>query len=189
MAIRRGPKLGDNGLVTNYRKDFLTQNIFGASGKSANIISSGTDLSILLSPEEITEAVGEFREVQKLSYIRKNRDWTEQQAVDAAASLTIPERVYREKMNPQEGLIIFYLFDSYYIFLQEHDKEDEEFTALIRKENIDLDIPITGMAIGFPPIEPDPGGVYVHGDYDLDIVDDTEISDNEDLAIPEDNNT
>lgn len=188
MAVRRGPKLSDSGLVTNYRKNFLKGNIFGASGKSANIISAGSDLSILLTREEIAEAETEFRTEQKRSYLKKNKDWTEKQAADAAAKLTVPERVYREKMKPHEGLIIFYLFDSYYTFLQERGSEDEKFTSLVSKENIDLNIPITGIAIGFPPIEPDPGGVYVHGNYDLDIGDDVEIVGNEDLAIPEDNN-
>ncbi len=188
MAVRRGPKLGDSRLVTNYRKEFLTRNIFSASGKSANIISSGTDLSILLNTTEITDAVREFREEQKHAYLKKNKDWNEQEAVDAAAKLTVPERVYREKMKPQEGLIIFYLFDSYYTFLQERGKEDPEFTKLVRKEFIDLNVPITGIAIGFPPIEPDPGGVYVHGDYGFDTSDDTEITGSEDLAIPDDFN-
>lgn len=180
LTIRRGP--------TNpaYKNDFLTSNQFRASGKSANIISGGKDLSILLSPEEIEEAITEFRRERTTYYLRKHKDWSEQQAKSAADKLNVPERVFREKMKPQEGLMIIYLFDSYYTFLQERGEEDPDFTKLVADQHINLDIPIVGIAIGFPPIEPDPGGVYVHGDYELETQEELEDLDGRDLAIPED---
>ncbi len=76
----------------------------------------------------------------------------------------------REKMKEDEGLLIIYLFDSYYSFNQEGGKEEDvEFNELVKREGYNLDIPIVGYGIGFPPIEDDPGGVYVMGDYELDI--------------------
>ncbi|NQX41243.1 Z1 domain-containing protein [Pedobacter steynii] len=182
LTVRRGPKhIGD-------RAHFLASKQFRASGKSANIISGGRDLSILLTQGEIDEAITEFRRERTANYLRKHKDWSKQKAEAEAAKLNVPERVFREKMKSQEGLIIIYLFDSYYTFLQEHDAEVSEFTELVTNEHINLDIPIVGIAIGFPPIEPDPGGVYVHGDYELENDEDLEDVDNSDLAIPEDFN-
>jgi hypothetical protein len=46
---------------------------------------------------------------------------------------------------------------------------------------------LIGYAIGFPPIEPDPGGVYVHGNYGFE--EEEEIEFNEvDSELPDDAN-
>lgn len=54
-------------------------------------------------------------------------------------------------------------------------------------EDISLDVPLVGYAIGYPPIEEDIGGVYMRGDYDLDdIEEDEELMEaelNEDLSF------
>jgi hypothetical protein len=180
MTIRRGPSIE----VSNekYRKKFINDKIFGASGKSANLISGASDLSILLSDEQKISAVKEFRENRKAYYSDKNL--TPDQVIEKAEKTTIPERVFREKMNDQEALLVVYALDPYYVFRQEKGEVDPEFKKMVEDDNIDLDIPLIGYAIGFPIIEPDPGGVYLKGDYGIE---DEELGD-EDSELPEDKN-
>ena len=85
-------------------------------------------------------------------------------------------------MTDQDGLLVIYILDSYYVFLQEKGIEDSEIKKMIDADGIDLNIPLIGYAIGFPPIVPDPGGVYVQGDYGIDD-DDFEV-DEEDSELP-----
>ena len=73
-----------------------------------------------------------------------------------------------EGMNEEEAVLIVYLFDSHYSFNNEPGKDSPEFKEYVEKQNIDLNVPLVGYAIGFPPIENDPGGIYVQGDYNLD---------------------
>ncbi len=118
-------------------------------------------------------------------YKKNNPDWSKEQINKKAEEVNFPERVYREKMTDQEGLLVIYILDSYYVFLQEKGKEDSKLKTIVESEGIDLNIPLIGYAIGFPPIEPDPGGVYVHGNYGFD--DEEEIEFNEaDSELPDD---
>jgi len=186
LTIRRGPK--DDQASKTYREGFLENKMFTASGKSANIISSGLDFSILLNETQITEAENEFINDRRKYYQKKYPEWSEQKVKEQADKVTIPERVYREKMSDQEGLLVVYILDSYYVFRQERGAvEDSKMKALVETEGIDLNIPLIGYAIGFPPIEPDPGGVYVHGNYGFE--DEEEIEFNEtDSELPDDAN-
>ena len=89
-------------------------------------------------------------------------------------------------MSDQEAILLIYLFDSHHVFRQEVGKEDQdlEFKEMVKEYNFDLSIPLIGYAIGFPPIEPDIGGNYVQGDYDLKLDEEDEeyIKD----SLPED---
>jgi len=92
----------------------------------------------------------------------------------AKESKTIPERYYRELMREDQGLLIIYLFDSNYAFNQKGKNAEKdpylknEFKKYITDNGIDLNIPLVGFALGFPPIENDPGGEYMQGDYNID---------------------
>jgi hypothetical protein len=188
MTIRRGPVKSDDESINPYREKFVHQKIFGASGKSANLISAGLDLAILLTKSQIEESEKEFIENRRIYYQRKFPDWTKEQVNKKAEDVNFPERVYREKMSDQEGLLVIYILDSYYVFLQEEGKEkDSELKAMIDKEGIDLNIPLIGYAIGFPPIEPDPGGEYVHGNYGIEDEEELELNE-EDSELPPDAN-
>src|SRR5690606_9788232 len=87
-------------------------------------------------------------------------------------TLTFPERIYRERIPDSTGLMIIYILDTRRIFLQDPGREDPEMKELVKTHNIDLNIPIFGYAIGFPPIFPDPGGQYVKGKYQIEDDDD-----------------
>jgi hypothetical protein len=185
MTVRRGPS-SENG-VKYFREKFVHGKIFGASGKSANLISAGLDMSVLLTETQIKSSEKEFIDNRRKYYQEKFPEWSEKQVNKKAEQVNIPERVYREKMTDQEGLLVIYILDSYYVFLQEKGREDSQLKTIVETEGIDLNIPLIGYAIGFPPIEPDPGGVYVHGNYGFE--DDEEIEFNEtDSELPEDAN-
>lgn len=185
MTIRRGPSTDDG--VKYFREKFVHGKIFGASGKSANLISAGLDLSILLTETQIKAAEKEFIDNKRKYYQEKYPEWTEKQVNKKAEEVNIPERVYREKMTDQEGLLVIYILDSYYVFLQENSKEDSQLKAIVESEGIDLNTPLIGYAIGFPPIEPDPGGVYVHGNYGFEEEEEIEFSE-VDSELPDDAN-
>jgi hypothetical protein len=185
MTVRRGPSADDG--VKYFREKFVHGKIFGASGKSANLISAGLDLSILLTEKQIKAAEKEFIDNRRKYYQEKYPEWTELQVNKKAEEVNIPERVYREKMTDQEGLLVIYILDSYYVFLQENSKEDSQLKAIVESDGIDLNTPLIGYSIGFPPIEPDPGGVYVHGNYGFE--EEEEIEFNEvDSELPDDAN-
>ncbi|HAQ19455.1 MAG TPA: hypothetical protein DCR40_09525 [Prolixibacteraceae bacterium] len=185
MTVRRGPNK-DEGLKY-FREQFLDYKIFGASGKSANIISAGLDMAIMLTDSQIKASEKEFIENRIRYYYEKYPDWSIDRVKETAGRVNIPERVYREKMTDQEGLLVIYILDSYYVFLQEKGKEDPQLKMLVESEGIDLNIPLVGYAMGFPPIKPDPGGVYVHGNYGFE--EDDEIEFNEvDSELPDDAN-
>ena len=166
LAKRKGPNMhGANNL--ELRKSFMKDFIFKATGKSANIMSSGSDMGVALSKETKADAEREFR--------NKKGD-----------KITIPEHIYREKIEETDGVLIIYFFDSYYSFNQEKGIEDPDFDKFVKDHDYDLDIPIIGYALGFPPIENERMGEYVAGDFDLDDDENEEEYDEENSSIPSD---
>ena len=166
LAIRRGPAHSNSSSPA--RVEFIDNFKFKATGKSANILSSNKDMSLLLDDHEIKVAEEEFIKSKKLE-IQHRYPGIGEEGIKGKRPKTFPGRIYRERMKESDGLIVIYLFDSFYSFNQEKGKEDSDFTDFVVKNDINLDIPLVGMAIGFPPIENDPGGTYVQGDYDLNI--------------------
>ncbi|MBM3454218.1 MAG: hypothetical protein FJX80_03605 [Bacteroidetes bacterium] len=185
MTVRRGPGTDEGAKL--FRDKFIQNKIFGASGKSANLISAGLDMSILLTETQIKSGEKKFINKKRRYYQEKYPEWTEKQVNKKAEEVNIPERVYREQMTDQEGLLVIYILDSYYVFLQEKGREDSQLKTIIETERIDLNIPLIGYAIGFPPIKPDPGGVYVHGNYGFEDEEEIEFNEN-DSELPEDAN-
>ncbi len=187
MSIRRGPKvkLGDT-----FRERFLKNNEFKATGKSANIMSSSEDMNLRLGLKTIESAKENFIKDRAKKLIFNDKSLSSEEAIiKAKLSPRFPERIYRERMSENEGLLIIYLFDSHYSFNQEKDKgNDELFSDYVSEHKHDLNIPLVGYALGFPPIENDPGGEYMQGDYDLNIDEniDDEDYDEEDSSLPDD---
>jgi hypothetical protein len=177
LARRSGPRSDDD-----VRK-FINHSIFKASSKSANIISSNKDMSILLNPAEKEIAEETFYKFKAKELKNKDNSLSQEDALKEARTKTIPERYYRGMMKETEGLLMIYLFDSKYSFNQdftnkkdpEKNKELKDKFRVYKDENkIDFKLPLVGYAIEFPPIENDPGGTYLQGDYELDV--DEEIS-------------
>ena len=85
---------------------------------------------------------------------------------------------------------MIYLFDTRYSFNQlgvdefKNSTLREEFKKHIDKNDLGNVIdktPLVGYAIEFPPIDNDPGGTYLQGDYELE-VDEDNIDNNEEDA-------
>lgn len=184
MAVRTGPTSTPKNAM--YRERLLKENIFRPTGKSANIMTSPKDFSILLDTDnEIPVIKNRYIDEKIREFQKKDPSLSREDARKKIKQ--IPERVYRENFSEQEGILVIYLFDTYYSLLQHKGAEDKEFAKYIEDHKIDLDTPLVGYAIGFPPIEDDPGGDYIQGDYILESVgeDDYEES-KDDSELPED---
>lgn len=182
MSARRGPEEKD----IIYYKKFFEEKVFSAAGKSASIISGGLDMAVLLSEVQKETARKEFIDTRRKFFRNKYKDWSEETIENKAKEVTFPERIFREKMTDQQALMVIYVMDSYYVFRQEKGKEDSKMKELIDNNHIDLTIPFIGYAIGFPPIEPDPGSVYVMGNYGIEELEE-ELTEN-DHQLPDDLN-
>jgi hypothetical protein len=186
MSIRTGPKKSESNKTTRFRDELLYKNLFKASGLSENILTGGLDMAISMTPDRIEECQLEFKD-EKIKYF-VGQGLTSEAALEKYNKIkNIPERAYRERLPDTEGVLIIYLFDMHYVLLQEKSRKeiDLDFKDFIKRGNIDLNVPLVGYAIGIPPINPDPGGVYVVGDYsieeDEDDLDDIDIEDMEEV--------
>lgn len=182
LVVRNGPNLKQSEL----RQQFFEEKVFRASGKSANIVSSSGDLSITLNETEILDAEREFKSQRLKTLLAGGLPADE--AEQKVSSTTIPERVYRERIPEFRAVLLIYLFDSHHCFNQVKVDQDSEFAEFVRMGGYDLNVPLVGYAIGFPPIKDKSlGGIYAHGDYDLSVDEDFEEDDStEDISVPRD---
>lgn len=135
-----------------YREKLINEKIFAASGASSNIVTSGKDFSITLNSNEIYRA--------KLAFIKKkNPEASEDEIKNLIKKSNYPENIFRRKIPETDGLIVIYLMDLHKVFL------DEELQMEAVKNNINIDIPLIGYAIGIPPIEESVGGTYLLNKY------------------------
>ncbi len=157
LSVRSGPSESKQ---YHHRKEFTEKGIFTGSGKSANIVTAGKDMALWLDEEEIRTAEREF-------VLIKEKEFEEKEVSDAkekAEKLTKPERIYREKMSDETGLLVIYLMDLRRVLPQ----RDDELWNYKLTRNIDITVPLIGYAIGFPPMSPTIGGTYVRGKYNID---------------------
>ena len=181
LAIRSGPS--EKALI--HRDDFLKKNIFRATGSSANIMTAPTDMSLALDTLDIDKAVAKFKRETTAKLKHDKPSLSDEAILELVNKKKPPERVYREAMPETQGLMVIYLFDSYYSFNQEKGAEQTSFSRFVNEGGHDLNIPLVGFALGFPPIENDPGGIYVQGDYNLDIDEESANNfDSEDSILP-----
>lgn len=129
QLIKRSSK--DKGI---YFDKLLEKNIFKVSGGSSNILSGGRDMSMTLEESEILEIEKEFK---------------------AKFNKNAPEKAFREKMKPTDGLLVVFLMDLREVF------KGETLTKIAVDENIDLTIPLIGYAVGIPPIDAGLGENYL----------------------------
>lgn len=142
LTKRSGPKEGNR-----FYKGLYDLNIFTASGNSSNIVTSPTDLSLVLTETEKNQVEEKF----KSDNPGKNP----------------PERIYREKMKDSDGLLVIYLMDLKAIFY------NSELEIKASNENIDLNIPLVGFAIGIPPLKVNMGGEYLVNKHILENIKNT----------------
>lgn len=145
LTKRGGPKEGSN----RFYKNLFDSNIFTASGNSSNIVTSPSDLSLVLTESEKNQAEEKFRSDNP----GKNP----------------PERIYREKMKDNDGLMVIYLMDLNEIF------HNSELKIKANSENIDLNIPLVGFAIGIPPLKVNIGGQYLVNKHILENIENNPV--------------
>lgn len=161
LTIRRGPKMEGQDISRN---NLLSENIFRASGKSANLVSAGDDFSITL--DEITKA-----EAERIFYENKKKEFAEsglsQDEIDKKVNRikSIPDKAYRKQMDETDGILMIYLIDPNSVFEPIQGQVDSDLIEYKRKRKIDSDIPIIGYALGFPQVSGDIGGVYITSDH------------------------
>ncbi|WP_104381349.1 Z1 domain-containing protein [Sphingobacterium sp. HMA12] len=181
LTVRTGPKQKDT-----YYSDFINKGLFAAGNRSANIVSSGKDFSLLLTDPQKAEAKQKFINEKIEYYLKKGKGDSEKKALEKAEKLNPPERIYREEMSDQDGLIVVYLMDMKAIYLVDDKDQTKEMKASYTQRGFDKipKVPLVGIAIGFPKIDPDPGGEYVVGDYDQS--EDIGDEDDPDAGMPHD---
>ena len=154
-VVRSGPE--EN---TYYYKQLLEKKVFTLFGKSVNLISSGLDMAIWLNEEEKAAAEKAFIDEKIKEFEKAGK----KEAAAKAKRLTKPERIYRELMSDNTGLLVIYLID-----LRKILKDNDINLKKLKEEGgIDVTIPLVGYAIGFPKMSSDIGGVYMKGKYNID---------------------
>lgn len=171
--VRLTKRSGPTSESSTYYIDFLNRGIFTGSAKSSNILTTGRDMSLWLDEEQIRQAEQEFVREKIADLTGKENELSPEEVETRAKLATKPERIYRERMSEDTGLLTIYLMDLREVF------NSDELKKVRDERGIDESIPLVGYAIGFPPIADDIGGVYVQGKYDIEEDDLTEDFDEE----------
>ena len=171
LSVRSGPA-GPGRKTYNHilHDSFVNNGIFTGSGRSANIVTAGLDMAVCLDDKTIEIANQEFIKQKKEELLEKDKTKSADEIEKDAKKATKPERIYREKMTDDQGLLVIYLMDLKNVFSPERDLD---FPELAKSRGIDTSVPLIGYAIAFPPIEGEIGGRYAQGDYNIGEDDDT----------------
>jgi hypothetical protein len=164
LTVRRGPKVEEN----NSRTSLMENNVFRSSGKSANLVSAGTDFSITLTAEK-------KRRAEDLFFINKVDEYKrggmgEGEATEKANRIkSIPDKIYRRMMDESDGILMIYLIDPSSIFESTPGVKDHELLEYRDKMNLDLKTPLIGYALGFPYVSGGIGGVYITSRHQFEL--------------------
>jgi len=174
MAKRPGPK--------NYSdaKNMIEKQVYKAAGRNANIVSSNEDLAFTLMEDQKLQSEEKFiKDTANKIVIKENISF--ESALAKAKRKNIPERVYREQVSSDRGLLVIYLLDAKDAFHQNDKLEDSDIQELYdqywKDEDINPNVPLLGYVFGFPPLDEQIGGTYLRGNYDLELEDETEYED------------
>src|SRR6185437_14769112 len=77
----------------NYYKEFKENGIFTGSGGSANIVTTGRDMSLWLDAHQIERAEKDFRDWKKEDLQKRNDKMSPEDAAKKAAEASKPERI------------------------------------------------------------------------------------------------
>lgn len=161
LTIRRGPK------DTYVRQSLIENDVFRSSGKSATIVAAGADFSLSLSEHEKINAEKEFRNNKVEEFI--NSGMSKFQAEEEASKITIPDKAYRLAMSEKDGILVIYLIDLAKVFEVKDGEVDTHLQKYALEKELDMNVPLFGYAIGFPKVSGDIGGIYVRGDYQIEL--------------------
>lgn len=165
LTIRRGPKKEKE---ENARSMLFNQNIFKASGRSANIVASGEDFAITLDKTRYDKAIDLFQK-RKAEEIAKKEGISKAEALIKAKKInSIPDKEFRAQMEEKDGVLVIYLIDSKRIFEPVEGILDTDLLNYVEKKQLNLEIPLIGYALGFPRVSGEIGGTYVHYKEDIE---------------------
>lgn len=178
-TLRGGPKKEDN---SRWYDTLKNNRIFAAGQASANIVTGSKDMSIRLTIDEINEAEKDFQNQHKIYLKEKHSDWDEDKLNKEVKKTNTPEKVFRNKMNDNEGVLMIYLMDIQNVF----ENNSEPILGLdVLKNSLNLDIPLIGYAIGIPKIDAEIGGLYLQSKFHVEpepqAPDDDEYDDYKDI--------
>ena len=142
-SLRRLPAEGE--AQASAIDDLKNSKIFKAGWRSTNITQAADlKISVLDSGGRIASA---------------EREWLEENPRGSRKQPNYPEKLYRQLMTPQQGVLIIYLIDSEAIFT---DKSGIEIPALKEtKKRFDTDKPFIGFVIGTPRMGDAPTFEYI----------------------------
>ena len=153
---------------------------FSGQPAISNIMTAPDDMSVPLSAKKIEAALASYRTFIQEKLRNENPDWSEELLEQEVKKKTRrpPERVYREALDETEGVLIIYLFDTNYVFNPKGNSDDDAYQDYVESNKLNLDTPLVGFALGFPPIKGDSGGNYlVRDDYELEAEEEHEDDD------------
>ncbi|MCP4986315.1 MAG: Z1 domain-containing protein [Colwellia sp.] len=159
--VRSGP----SSQATQYRDSFENEHVFVAGGATRNIISKN-DMKLRLSITQIDEAETKFINDKLDHWKSENPSWTQELLEQKKASIKrkgFSEKVYRNAMSENEGLLVIYLIDSQKIFTanKAKGKGKENISKLSDlKSTLTEGVPLIGYAIGIPKISKDIGNTF-----------------------------
>ena len=163
ISINKTKREGPNINNLRWRDSLINDHIFAAGQGSANIHTGGKDLAIRLTDTVIKQVTEDFKDEWIKKYKSNNPELDTQAILDKRKKLSVPEKVYRQKMTSKEGVLVIYLMDLSLIF-ENSGEPIEELNALKASINTD-EIPLIGYAIGIPPVGDDIGGTYLQSIY------------------------
>lgn len=154
LTKRSAPEKKDESV---YYSELKNDQLFTASGKSMNIMTSGMDESLGIDKENVDKAIADFKIFKREKFIEAGE--TEAEADDHVKKTTIPGWIFRKVRPESEGLLLIYLIDLKEVF------NNDELRAIAAEKQLNLNIPLIGYALSFPQIKDDPGGVYLANYY------------------------
>jgi len=131
------------------------------------------DMAVPLTKAQINTAREKYETFMRKKLHREFPDWTEDDVEQEVRKKLErpPERIYREALNETQGVLIIYLFDTHYVFKPNGVDGDHEYQNFVKAHNLNLNIPLVGYALGFPPIKGSVGDDYVvRDDYESEDV-------------------
>jgi hypothetical protein len=141
LTIRSGPRV-----ISPSRYDFLQNNLFRVSDKSAQIVTTGSDFSLSLDKDQMEQV--------RTAFVSRRA------AEGKSTGGTIPDKDYRSVMDDDEGILMIYLIDTTHIF-RTTEGEDDQLSNKALELNMDMNVPLFGYALGFPEVKGNFGGEYL----------------------------
>lgn len=173
--MREGPAEG------RWRDTFIEDGVFSAGAGSANILTGAKDVKYRLTDEDVLAAELQFKADKKDEFRKLHPDWSDEYIDKKVNLINIPEKVYRQSMSDNEGILVIYLIDLEKIF----DYKGKPIPELckVRDGIEDLSTPLIGFALGIPQVNGAVSGTYLISKFHEDGLSEEPFYDEDDAGI------